>query len=394
MHSRRVARTTRGERRLRLVAAGLAALAASLLLRQPVSAACPDPFEFLGPSITVREGERRKLDAGQVVLRILEGQGREIAVLGAAKVDFDGDRLAAWMQHIEALKKSRHVPAVGRFSDPPALGDLVRHSLEDRDLDALRKCRPGNCDLKLTASEIPAVQAAVAEAGDNWKTAGQELFRRLMLDRVLAYRVQGHAGIGTYADGHSEQPLVDVAARLLDRSPYLRDRLPTLAAHLTRYPNLPLPGAESFLYWSQEEFGGRPVTTVTHVTILRPSGPDMPDALVAGRQVFATHYHEGSLSLTLLLRGCPGPPHYLVYVNRTEVDIIRGLLGWLTRSVIQGRVEDGAGSILEGLRTRLSRPPGDIDIDGPKVRRSQGPKVDGPKVQWSEGPKGKGGHWR
>jgi hypothetical protein len=80
--------------------------------------------------------------------------------------------------------------------------------------------------------------------------------------------------------------------------------------------------------------------------------------LVAGRQVFATHYQNGSLSLTLLLRGCPGPPHYLAYVSRSEVDVIRGLFGWLARRLIQGRVEDGAVEILEGLRDRLARPPG------------------------------------
>jgi len=82
---------------------------------------------------------------------------------------------------------------------------------------------------------------------------------------------------------------------------------------------------------------------------------------VAGRQVFATHYQNGSLGLTMLLRGCNGPPNYLAYVNRSEVDVIRGLFGWLARRVIQGRLEDDAVGILEGLRERMSNPPGDAE---------------------------------
>jgi hypothetical protein len=336
----------------------LAAGAALLAMDEPRAASCPDPFAFLGPSIVVSEKERQKLDAGDAIVRVLAAEGREIAVIGAAAVEVDGDRLVAWMHRIEDLKKSEHVPAVGRFSEPPVLSDLDGHTLEDRDLDHLRQCRPGNCGLKLSADEIARMRQVLAAAGAQWRPAAQEAFRRVMLARVLAYRARGLAGIETYDDGHTDRSLPEIASMLLDRSPYLGARMPALVEHLTRYPSVPLPQSESFFYWSQEEFGGRPVTSVTHVTMVRSRTAGLPDVLVAGRQVFATHYQNGSLSLTLLLRGCPGPPHYLAYVSRSEVDVIRGLFGWLARRLIQGRVEDGAVEILEGLRDRLARPPG------------------------------------
>jgi len=331
------------------------------LAQQPGAAPCPDPFAFLGPSIAVSARERQALDTGRAIVRVLEGDGREIAVLGVVAVDFDGDRLAAWMRRIEDLKKSAKVPAIKKFHEPPVLSDLDEHTLSDRDLEDLRKCRPGDCDLKLTGAEIQRMQRVIAEAGGAWKASVQQAFRRLMLDRVLAYRAYGPSGLGSYADGHSDGSLAKVAGQLLQRSPYLRANTPALVEYLDRYPNLPLPDAESFLYWSIEELGGRPTSTATHVTILRPDGPDLPDTLVAGRQVFATHYQNGSLGLTMLLRGCNGPPNYLAYVNRSEVDVIRGLFGWLARRVIQGRLEDDAVGILEGLRERMSNPPGDAE---------------------------------
>ncbi len=347
----------------RAIAVVLAAAAAVVLTAQtpPVGSeragVCPDPFDFLGPSIEISARDRGRLASREPLIRVLKGEGREVAVLGAVMVDFDGDRLAAWMHRIEELKKSDKVPAVGRFSSPPTVADVADLTLEDKDLQDLRTCRVGSCDLKLTADEITRLQPELAALGRDWKPAAEDAFRRVLAARVAAYRAGGLAALGTYADGHSEDSLVDISRMLLDRSPYLLERAPDLVDAITRYPNGPPAGSDSFIYWSTDRFGGRPVTSATHVTIVRPGSPKMPDAMVVGRQIFATHYQNGSLSLTLLLRGCPGPPNYLVYISRSEVDVILGLLGWLTRRIIQGRVEDEAGNLLTGLRDRLSRPP-------------------------------------
>jgi hypothetical protein len=322
------------------------------------SASCPDPFEFLGPTITLSSRERARLDGGAALVRILPGEGREIAVLSAVAVDFGADRLAAWMHRIEDLKKSENVPAVGRFSDPPTLDDFSTHVLEDKDLERLRDCRPGRCDVKLTADEIARLRGEWPRDTASWKTEVQAIFLRMALDRVVAYRASGHAALGTYADGHTNTPLPDIARRLFERSPYLVEGVPELVTYLTDFPRATLPHAESFLYWSTDRFGGRPVTSATHVVIYRPTGPGTPALVVAGKQIFATHYQNGSLSLTLLLRGCEGSRNYLVYVSRSEVDVIRGVMGWLARRIIQGRVEDEAAEVMRGLRDRISRAPG------------------------------------
>jgi len=340
-----------------LAAVAAVAFGAPAALLDAPAAVCPDPFDFLAPSIEIGARDRDRLASGEPLVRVLKGEGREVAVLGAVEVDFDGDRLAAWMRRIEELKKSDQVPAVGRFSIPPAVADVAELKLEDRDLEDLRTCRVGRCDLKLTSDEITRLQPELAALGRDWKPAAEEAFRRVLVARVAAYRGGGLAALGTYADGHSEDSLADIARALLDRSPYLLEGAPALVEAILRHADGRLPGADSFIYWSTDRFGGRPVTSATHLTIVRPGAPEMPDAMVVGRQIFATHYQNGSLSLTLLLRGCPGPPNYLVYISRSEVDVIRGLLGWLARRVIQGRVEDEAGALLTGLRDRLSRQP-------------------------------------
>jgi hypothetical protein len=56
---------------------------------------------------------------------------------------------------------------------------------------------------------------------------------------------------------------------------------------------------ESFLYWSKEELGGgKPIITITHVSMIPIPREAQTEMVVASKQVFATHYLSASLSLT------------------------------------------------------------------------------------------------
>jgi hypothetical protein len=83
-----------------------------------------DPFAFLRPSIQISSSEQRKIDDGEVVVKILPGQGREVAVFAAGALRAGGDTLIRPVRDIVDLKKSSYVPAIARFSDPPDIRDL------------------------------------------------------------------------------------------------------------------------------------------------------------------------------------------------------------------------------------------------------------------------------
>jgi hypothetical protein len=48
-----------------------------------------------------------------------------------------------------------------------------------------------------------------------------------------------------------------------------------------------------------------------------------------------------------------GGPNYLVYVNRSQVDVLRGMFGGIVRWFIEHRLKDEAAEVLQGLRRRL-----------------------------------------
>ncbi len=319
--------------------------------RAPGAAARTDPFAFWRPTINLTEADRRHLDRGEPVAHPLSVSGREVALFAAGPVRADGDRLVAWIQQIEVLKQSRYVLAISRFSDPPELADLDRLTLDENDLSAIVECTPGDCGLKLTVPEITQLRRLQQEAGPDWKAAVQDGFRQVVLERVRTYLTGGLAALAPYAN-RSKPVSPDARFKLLvQHSPFLAARLPEVADALTGFPAGSLPRRQWFLYWSKERFNGKSIVRATHVIIVRGTKPGEPDALVFGKELFATHYLNASLGVTAIVRA--EPVNYLVYLNRSEVDLVRGAFGGLVRETIEDRLKTESVSILQGLRQRL-----------------------------------------
>ena len=309
-----------------------------------------DPFEFFRPTATITAEDRGQLDRGHPITRILPGSGSEVAVLTAVPVNIDGDRLVAWMRRIEALKKSAYVLAIGRFSDPPRMEDLADLILDDEELSEIQTCRPGSCGLKMSLGEMTQLRKAADGAERDGNRAIQNAFRRVLLERVQTYLAKGDLAHG---DQQSHVGPARRFASILDHSAYLTEHLPRFVEHLRGYPVTAAPGVESFVYWSKERLAGKAIISITHVSILRGQDPSLPDVLVAGKEFFATRYVNASLGVTALVRGDSGRSNYLVYLNRSDVDMLRGMFGGLTRWVLQRRLKQDATNVLQGLRRRL-----------------------------------------
>jgi hypothetical protein len=80
----------------------------------------------------------------------------------------------------------------------------------------------------------------------------------------------------------------------------------------------------------------------------------MPEALVASRQVYASHYMTGALATTAVFGARNGAPGYLTHLNRSRIDVLGGLLGPVARLVIERRLRAEAAVVIDGLRTRLA----------------------------------------
>jgi hypothetical protein len=320
------------------------------------AAAAPDAFAFLRPTVIVTQAERQQLARGEPVARVLPAPGREVTVFAAVRVAIDPDRLLDWVRAMPRFKQSRYVQAIARFSDPPRVEDLAALALDDGDLEAMRDCQPGACGVKLSAAEMDRLRRAAADAGAAWKPALTQAFREVVLGRVQAYATGGHAALEPIADRRQPYALDARFASLLEHTAFLTQGLAPFAEALARHPASNPAAVESFLYWSKEGVSGKPIVSVTHTAIARYDDAARPEVLVAGKGVFATHYVTASLGLTALVRDADGS-RYLVYMNRSEVDVLGGVFGGLARTFMERRLKSESAEILRGLRTRLEGGP-------------------------------------
>jgi hypothetical protein len=205
-----------------------------------------DPFAFFQPTVTVTPDERARLHQGEPVVRVLGGAEGEVAVFAALPLHVIDDRLADWVRHIDQLKKGFAL-AIGRFSDPPRIEDLEALTLDDDDIVAVARCRPGACGIKVTASELERLQNVITGPPDRWRPLLQLAFRQVVLERVQQYLAGGLRAFPQYADRRDTTSRHDAFAALLARSSYLVGHAPDLARYLVQYPQPGVRYADSFL---------------------------------------------------------------------------------------------------------------------------------------------------
>lgn len=316
----------------------------------------PVPLTWFEPDASLSRNELLRLDRGEVVVKPLPTKSGQLGVFTVTELDASADRFVEWIHHVPELKRSKAVPVARRFSEPPSLGDLQGLQLDQRDLDSIRECRPGDCDLKLSAPEIETLRRVAHQGSDG---AVQEVFRRLLLERLMAYRAGGPAAVPMPAFSRSVVPPTEVWASLRATSPYIQRSDPRLASWLERPRDAGGAEVESFYYWSKEYYSsGKAVIAVTQVGVTRAGkGGAGPEVAVAGKQLFASRYMNGMLTHITLSRDPASGQGYMTYTNRAQLDLLGGFFGGLVRGVINGRLKGDAATVLRTLRTRIESGP-------------------------------------
>jgi hypothetical protein len=278
--------------------------------------------------------------------RALHSSGHDVAVLAAGSLKTTPDAFISRVMDIVQLRKSRVVPAIARFSNPPTIDDLATLTLSEEDVKALSECRPGDCALKLAHAEIQRMQAALASGGMDQRLTAQRTFREILLERVRTYLDGGLDALPPYHDKSRPVDVAQAFARLVERSAYL-DRVPQLKAALSG------PAVDgvtaSFVYWSIEDFGSKQVIRVTHVVIVRPGVAGLPDVLVGSTQIYASHYVDAALAVTTLEPGTRDTA-FLGYLYRARVDVLGNVLA---RRIAKRRIEGGVERLFVHQLQRL-----------------------------------------
>jgi len=309
--------------------------------------------DFLRKYLGFSEADITALDKGQLVTKLPKvSDQREVAAFAAVRVNALPEQLAVQFHDIVKWKKGDNVPEIGKFSSNPVLADLTGLTIEPEDIKDLKKCKPGNCDIKLSAVSMERLVKGTNWAADNYEGQAERLFKQMLVDYVGTYKIGGNRYLVQYADQRQTLKLPEEFSSLLKESTYVTDYAPELANYIDKFPNASLPGSEDYIYWSKEKFGIQPVLSVTHTTIYSRRHGNASEVLIASKQLYATHYFESSLAFTMMIPREDGGS-YLLYLNRSRTDTLRGFLSGITRMFISGHVRDGAAKSLQLAKQRL-----------------------------------------
>ena len=304
-----------------------------------------DDLAFLQPWFTVERKDRDLLARRGVVVRALPAAQRQLSIMAICAVNAAPDALVRSSSRGGTPSGTN----AGTFSPAPSLQDLSALTLDQGDVDRLRQCRPGSCALNLAGDEMSTLQRALGTS----PSAVHDAFRRVLLDRLHRYRSGGLAALPEYRDRRDPLQPATVFSSIVDQIPYLKTHVPAVANYLERFPSVEPAGVESSLLWSKVTMNSKPVIMLTHRTTFKlQSSPIVPAVLVVAKQVYASRYMNGELSLTMMFGGSPG---YLVVVSRSDLDELGGMFSGLKRSMFEGRIEEEAVKALTALRDRLER---------------------------------------
>jgi hypothetical protein len=306
------------------------------------------------------------LTQGRVLAKIIDSkEKREVVAIGVVRVNISQEEFLRRYRDISGFKQSDEVLQIGKFGDPPRVADVAGLTMESGDIEDLKSCKPGSCGLKLSAGMMArlaaGVQARSGSSDGDAKERANVAMRELLVDYVKEYQQKGDAALVTYNDAKRPLSVADDFKSLLAGCSFLQEYAPEFGQYLNNYPNGKLPGYEGFVYWSKEKFGLKPVISVTHVFIYPRNTENRKELLIATKQLFADHYFDSSLGFAILAEEPADstiPGTYLIYLNQSRADALKGFLTGLRRSVVESRSLTALKNNLKLIKQRLERPAG------------------------------------
>lgn len=301
-------------------------------------------------------GDFSALEQGQMATKLLPVKDkREVAVCGLVRLQVPPQAFVKFTRDNIARQNNQRILQIGRFSNPPTIEDLQTLTLENRDIEDLKSCTVGDCELKMSAAMIERMRNEVDWAAPDYRVRATLLFRQLLLDYVRDYLARGEAALMEYSVNQGVH-LAEEHRSLLESSIYFNQFAPEFTNYLRNFPRPELAGVENALFWSKLEFGLKPVVTITHVVIWTRPANAAPQVMVASQQIYADHYFDSSLALSAFinLKGTNGlSDSYLLYTNRSRADSLGGFFSELKRALVENEAMDGLKTILQEQKLKI-----------------------------------------
>jgi hypothetical protein len=129
--------------------------------------------------------------------------------------------------------------------------------------------------------------------------------------------------------------------------------LPELEHYLLDYPKAPSDGIQSQFYWEKVNFGLKPTLRMVQAVLFRGTSPGKPVYAVAVKQLYADHYFETALDLTVCVKDETKNGFYLITFKGSRQAGLTGLKGSVVRKVAVDKTRSSLQRVLAAYKQAL-----------------------------------------
>jgi hypothetical protein len=321
------------------------------------SQANPDLQEFFRKSIGLSGDQIAAIRNGQAVAEAVPSRTpAEIFLFGGVYIHASPEAYIRLAQDFDRLRKLPSYLALGVFSSPPQLSDLKDFSFDHDDIQALERCKPGECLIQAPASSIEEFRRSIDWSGPNVNVQVNEFLRKASLQLLLAYQRDGNQVFGVYNDKHKPVDVAQQFAFMISYYKALPEHLPEFYRYLLSYPNARPANVEDTFYWSRVKFGLKPTLRIVHVVTMRGNPSDEVAYAIAEKQLYSSHYFETALDISFCIPESEDPKtpgFYLIMAMGSEQAGLTGLKGSIVREAAIGRSVSSLRNALTAIRNTL-----------------------------------------
>ena len=338
----------------------LVCFAASTTLAQ---ASMAEFQQVLREKASIEERDLAALQLNQPVVRLVPTSNkREVAVTGLVNINTSAEDFLRSYRDSMLQKSNAAILQIGRFGPEPALADMAGLSLEAKDIEDLKECVAGACQVKLSAPMIERFRKEIDWAAPDYQLRATNLFKEMLVAYIKDYRARGEAALIEYSDKRDRVSLANEQRELRSAGGYINSVLADTKSGLQLI--------EETLVWSKIKFGLKPVIAINHISIYKRNSDVGPQVLVASKQIYANHYFNAFHALTAFVN-VPGAT-YLVYENRSRADGLEGPFGKIKRGVVEKKALEGLRGIIAQSKASLEGPTLTASTDEFSARSSDG----------------------
>jgi hypothetical protein len=313
-----------------------------------------EPYRFFREFVGLNEEQITAIRSGKAIAKVVESPTPdEVYVFGSVYVEATPESYLKLTSDIDALRKLPSYLAIQSFSDPPQLSNLEGFTLEEQDIAELKNCKTGHCQFQLPTEAIDEFQQSINWSGPDVADRVNRLAQRLALQALIEYMQGGNTALGAYRDKKHPAAVAETFASLVGRFEALPVYLPELNEYLLEYPKAKSDNVQAGFYWEKVNFGLKPTFRIVQKIVYRGAIGKEPAYAVAEKQIYASHYFETALDLTVCVKDVQRPGFYIITVKGSKQAGLTGLKGSIVRKVAVDKTRSSLERVLATLKQKL-----------------------------------------